>query len=227
VATAEQVQEILRSANRYLFEPQVGGYRLNTNFGEVLMNMGRCFGYAYGHKENGAVFSHMAVMFAYGLYARGQARAAYQALDSLYRLAVDFPTGRMYPGLPEYFSDRGRGMYPFLTGSASWYLLTLVTQAFGVRGWRGDLVLEPKLVREQFGAYGSATLGTVFAGRRLNVAYHNPAGLDYGAYRIQEIHVDGERAAGEWASEARLPRAVIEGLDPDTSHQIDVYLIGK
>ena len=29
------------------------------------------FGFAYGEKENGAVFSHMTVMFAYALYQRG------------------------------------------------------------------------------------------------------------------------------------------------------------
>jgi cellobiose phosphorylase len=227
VATDEQVGEILRAADHYLFDPKVGGYRLNTNFGDMLFNMGRCFGYAYGHKENGAVFSHMAVMFAYGLYVRGQARAAYRALDSLYQLAVDFPTSRMYPGLPEYFSDRGRGMYPYLTGSASWYLLTLVTQAFGVRGQRGDLVLEPKLVREQFGADGCTALSTIFAGHRLKVVFHNPAGLDYGAYHIQSIALDGTPVQGEWQTQAILPRAVITALDPQIVHQVDIQLDSK
>ena len=31
--------------------------------------MGRAFGFAYNHKENGAIFSHMVMMYAYGLYA--------------------------------------------------------------------------------------------------------------------------------------------------------------
>lgn len=29
------------------------------------------FGFAYGHKENGAVFSHMDIMYANALYQRG------------------------------------------------------------------------------------------------------------------------------------------------------------
>lgn len=41
-------------------------------------------------------------------------------------------------------------MYTYLTGSASWLLLTMVTEVFGVKGKLGDLLLQPKLVKEQF-----------------------------------------------------------------------------
>ena len=62
-AKEEQVKEIIKSADRYLYKEEVGGYRLNTDFDEVKMDLGRMFGFAYGEKENGAVFSHMAVTF--------------------------------------------------------------------------------------------------------------------------------------------------------------------
>lgn len=224
IAGPEQVREVLRAAEHYLFDARVGGYRLNTNFGEVLLNVGRCFGFAYGHKENGAVFSHMAVMFAYALYRRGLARPAFRALDSLYRQAVDFGASRIYPGIPEYFSERGRGMYPYLTGSASWYLLTLVTQAFGVRGQRGDLLLAPMLVKEQFGPSGEAALTTLFAGRKLTICYRNPGGLDAGEYRIRSVRLDGEILPGEWTGQALLPRGMVEALGAGQEHKIEVML---
>ena len=41
------------------------------------------FGFAYGEKENGAVFSHMAVMFANALYKRGFVKEGHRALDAL------------------------------------------------------------------------------------------------------------------------------------------------
>ena len=47
---------------------KAGGYRLNTDFKEEKFDLGRMFGFAYGEKENGAVFSHMAVMYANALY---------------------------------------------------------------------------------------------------------------------------------------------------------------
>ena len=54
-ATNEQVAQIVKSADKYLYDASVGGYRLNTDFHEVKMDLGRMFGFAYGHKENGAV----------------------------------------------------------------------------------------------------------------------------------------------------------------------------
>ncbi|RPJ51742.1 MAG: cellobiose phosphorylase, partial [Methanobacteriota archaeon] len=74
IATDEQARKIVRAADEYLYDAKVGGYRLNTNFGSdterLSMSLGRCFGFAYGHKENGAMFSHMAVMYANALYKR-------------------------------------------------------------------------------------------------------------------------------------------------------------
>lgn len=87
-ATDEQVAEIVRSADKYLYCDAMGGYRLNTDFGEVKMDLGRMFGFAYGEKENGAVFSHMAVMFANALYKRGFVKEGHRALDALYRQSV-------------------------------------------------------------------------------------------------------------------------------------------
>ena len=146
IASDEQAGQIVRAADRYLFDPAVGGYRLNTDFGEVMLTLGRAFGFAFGHKENGAMFSHMAVMYANALYQRGLVQEGWRVLEGIYDQSQDFANSRMYPGIPEYFSDRGRGMYPWLTGSASWYLLTLVTEAFGVKGQLGDLLLQPKLL---------------------------------------------------------------------------------
>ena len=225
IATDEQAREIVRAADRYLYEAKMGGYRLNTDFGAVLLNLGRCFGFAFGHKENGAMFSHMAVMYANALYQRGFAVEGFKVLNELYQHCQNFEVSRVYPGLPEYISARGRGMYPYLTGSASWYLLTLTTEVFGVKGILGDLTLAPRLLAGQFDAQHQCGLKTLFAGRSIEVTYHNPARLDYGAYRVESITINGatvkfERIAGA----ARIERAVLAALDPNRPHTLDVIL---
>jgi len=225
IATDEQARQIARSVNQYLLDPKVGGVRLNTNFGEVKLNLGRCFGFAYGTKENGAMFSHMAVMYANALYHRGLVREGYAILDGIYKHCQDFAISRVYPGLPEYIDARGRGAYAFLTGSASWLLLTLLTEAFGVKGNLGDLVLEPKLVREQFDPAGESCVETYFAGKRLQVVYHNPALLDYGVYRIETLRIDDQPAAFERRGDAALiARNTIAALGNAASHRVDVVL---
>jgi Cellobiose phosphorylase len=183
-ATEEQTERITDSADRYLYDGAHGGYRLNTDFHELKSDMGRMFGFAYGEKENGAVFSHMAVMYANALYRRGFVREGYRALQSLADTALDFETSRIYPGIPEYFSLDGRGRYAYLTGAASWYMLTMMTEAFGVRGELGNLVIAPKLVKEQFDEVGKAGIDFCFAGKQLSVTFVCGAGRDCGEYRV-------------------------------------------
>jgi cellobiose phosphorylase len=225
IATDEQAREIARAADHILYDPAVGGYRLNSDFGDAAPKLGRCFGFAYGHKENGAMFSHMAVMYAYALYRRGLVREGYRVLDGIYRHSQDFAVSRIYPGIPEYVDPQGHGMYPYLTGSASWYLLCLLTEALGVKGRHGDLALEPKLVREQFSPDGRASVSTLFADRRLQITYHNQAHLQYGEYAIREIRLDGKAVSFQRTGDQFiLSRAAVAALPAGKRHWLDVIL---
>ncbi len=222
-ATNEQVERIVKAADEYLYEEGVGGYRLNTNFHEVKKDLGRMFGFAYGHKENGAVFSHMAVMYGYALYSRGFAREGYKVLNSLFKQSFDFEVSRMYPGIPEYFNDMGRGMYQFLTGAASWFMLTTLTQVFGVKGVYGDLSISPNLVVEQFGEGGVASITSNFAGKEITVIYENEGMKDVKEYQIVKVYVNGMPYAVDGDC-VIVKRADLEKLDGGRPHVIRVVL---
>jgi cellobiose phosphorylase len=144
-------------------------------------------------------------------------------LDGIYQHCQDFDRSRIYPGIPEYINGRGRGMYTYLTGSASWYLLTLVTEVFGVKGLLGDLLLEPKLVAGQFDQDGNARLVTRFADQELEIIIHNPGRLDYGAYRIDSAHLDGHVVDCSDSSFI-IPRSRIASLEPGRIHRIGIEL---
>ena len=226
-AKEKQIEQIVKSADDYLYRKEAGGYRLNTDFGEVKMDLGRMFGFAYGEKENGAVFSHMAVMYANALYQRGYAREGYLVLQALYEQSVHFETSRIYPGIPEYFNSRGRGMYHYLTGAASWYMLTVITEAFGVKGKTGDLVLEPKLMGEQFDETGKAELTLLFAGRNWNVIYENRSKKEYGAYELTGCYLDGAEQTDMIAADRKsavISREKLERLGCETEHTLHVIL---
>ncbi|MEE3356272.1 MAG: cellobiose phosphorylase [Candidatus Weimeria sp.] len=222
-ADDEHTAKIVKAAKRHLYRRQIGGYRLNTDFKELKMDLGRMFGFAYGEKENGAVFSHMTVMYAYALYSRGFAKEGYEALNTLAEASLNFNTSRIYPGIPEYFNADGRGVYHYLTGAASWYLMTMVTMAFGVRGEYGDLRLDPQLDLAQFDEKNEASLGLVFAGRRILVTYHNPEKLEAGSYRVASATLDGEQIAFR-ENKLCIPREKIAGLSEDNQHIISVEL---
>jgi cellobiose phosphorylase len=223
-ATAEQAEEIVKAADRYLYDASIGGYKLNTDFHEIKTDLGRMFGFAYGHKENGAVFAHMAVMYANALYQRGFVPEGYKVIDSLYRHCSNFEKSKIYPGIPEYFGSTGRGLYHYLTGSASWLLLTVLTEMFGVKGSRGDLLLEPKLMPEQFDEDRTARVRLTFADRRLTVVYRNRELKEFGAYKTGGITIDGEQYNTGLAKN-RVNRSDIKALDENSEHELAVELV--
>lgn len=227
-ATPEQAKQIAGNADKYLYDGERGGYCLNTDFHELKTDLGRMFGFAYGHKENGAVFSHMTTMFGNALYKQGVVKSGYKALDTLYRQSADLEKSRIYPGIPEYFSDKGRGLYHYLTGAASWYLLTILTQVMGVKGCYGDLMLEPKLMSQQFDAKGEASVTSLFRGKEITVVYNNRDDADYGEYAIKSCKLDGEEVAVDQAKASCIciPAEMIDKLSDKDAHTIYVDLKG-
>jgi cellobiose phosphorylase len=190
-ASDEQVLQSYHAAQSILKDPNTGGYRLTTPLGPNTFNFGRGFGVVYGEKETGGMFSHMAVMFANALYKRGYVDQAYEVFSTIYNLANDTEKAKIYPGIPEYISHEGRGMYTYLTGSASWLLMTVVTEMFGIKGEYGDLRLEPKLVPSQFDTDGRAKIKAFFIGRKIELIYSNPKKLACGTYKILSVTING------------------------------------
>ncbi|HNV23454.1 MAG TPA: cellobiose phosphorylase [Candidatus Omnitrophota bacterium] len=213
LAENADIKDIVQSVKKYLVDKKLGGVRLNTDFGvDHYLSLGRAFGFAYGAKENGAFFSHMTVMYAFALYKRGFAREGYEVLNSLYKMCADTEKSKIYPGIPEYFDNEGRGMYPYLTGSASWFLLTQLTQVFGVRGRRGDLILSPKLVKEQFDKNGVVQATCFFAHKKLIIEYINKQFYDAHDYVVVKIYINNKHIShiNHYSKEVCIPRSLIK-----------------
>ena len=191
LAPESEARESFAAAQKYLKDAKLGGYHLNTNFHEdSILNLGRAFSFAYGEKENGAYFSHMIVMFMFALYSRNLINEGYDVFSSIYKMCFDFETNKILPSIPEYFNLEGEGSYLYLTGSASWLLLTITTEIFGIKAKLGDLQLEPKLVKEQF--QGQCAVLSYYRGDRIKVIYRNDQELDYGKYKIKNISLNGQ-----------------------------------
>ena len=195
-ADAERADAIIRAADARLYDEKRGGYCLNENFGDNFPPLGRQFGFAYGHKENGAVFCHMSVMYAYALLSRGKTAAGLKALRALIARSMDTPVSRVYPGIPEYFDPRGRGMYPYLTGAGSWLMLSLITRVWGVQGSPEGVRFSPQLPPEWFDAQGVSSVRCMIAGREALVRCHGPGKT------VARVLLDGEEVSQPLSREA-------------------------
>ncbi|MFH1506982.1 MAG: cellobiose phosphorylase, partial [Candidatus Omnitrophota bacterium] len=166
----DRITDIWKAIKKFLQDKELGGIHLNTDFSSLQLDFGRAFGFSYGDKENGAFFSHMTVMLANALYKNGFIQEGREILNSIYTMAID-NRAKIYPLLPEYFNNQGRGLYFYLTGSASWYIYTLVEEVLGLKFILGDLCLSPKLCQEDF--YGKNKLECEFSlsNKRFKVIY--------------------------------------------------------
>jgi cellobiose phosphorylase len=219
-----QIADIMKSVRKYLRDKKLKGFRLNTDFKDEQHDLGRAFSFIYGDKENGAFFNHMVVMFAYALYQRGYAKEGWQALSSIYAMAKDTERSKIYPCLPEYFNLEGRGMYTYLTGSASWFMLTILTQVFGVKGKDGDLAIEPKLCSEHFRSAKTVSVERPFAGRRICVNFSNPKKLDWDAYSIRKAWLNGRDIPIREHCRIIINRKTISALPAGKKNIIDIIL---
>jgi cellobiose phosphorylase len=224
VATEGQMKSLLRKVDDHLFDRRLRGFRLNTDFGREQHDLGRAFSFVYGEKENGAVFNHMVVMFAYALYKRGFVPEGWRALRSISDMALDTEVSKVYPCLPEYFNGQGRGMYSYLTGSASWFVLTMLTQVFGVKGEKGDLLIEPKLTASQFARSGCLSMTRVFAGRKIRVDFYNPKKLPWGVYTIRRVMMNAQEVPFSRGNAVRIARGAILKLPRQQLNTISVFL---
>lgn len=226
IASDDQVSGVVRSVRRLLKDPVTGGTRLNTDFGGMQPALGRAFSFAYGEKENGAVFSHMAVMYAYALYLRRRPEAGREVWSALYRAAADSGVAKVLPGLPEYFNAEGRGMYCYLTGSASWLVYLLLTQAYGLRGELGDLVIDPQLMPEDFDTEGRCSVRLHFAGRPLAVTFVNGRRLRPGRYAVGGVTCNDKEVSFKARPQGGilLRRRFIEALAAGRTTPLTVFL---
>jgi cellobiose phosphorylase len=139
-------------------------------------------------------------------------------------MAINTRRSKIYPCLPEYFNAEGRGMYSYLTGSASWFVLTMVTQSFGVRGKYGDLLIAPKLSREQFKDTSVIGIDRVFADRNLRINFHNPKKLSAARYKIIKENLNSHNLALKETQAILIARKIILNLPSHSLNTINIIL---
>ncbi|MAJ98812.1 MAG: hypothetical protein CMD07_06080 [Flavobacteriales bacterium] len=105
---------------------------------------------------------------------------------------------KIFPGIPSFFNSDNKGLYCYLTGSSSWYLLTLITQIFGVRGEKGYLVIHPKLSQEYFDEKGISIIKTSFSSIDFNIKYTNNNNKNYHTYKIKNFTVNDKIISKEF-----------------------------
>lgn len=219
IPSPKQVRQIWNSIQKYLKSPKLGGFCLNTKFPEPYFDLGRAFSFAYGDKENGAFFNHMAVLLSYSLYGQGFIKEGRQVLNSIYNMASS-SRSEIYPMIPEYFNAQGQGLYYYLTGSAGWYVYTLIEAVLGIKFILGDIALEPRLTADNF-AKKTIEFTFSWANKKIHLIYINNK-TKKGVLKIKKVFLESneiKKQNGSYCVKRQDLRRI-----PQKSIQIKIYL---
>ena len=100
----------------------------------------------------------------------------------------------------------------------------MITEAFGVRGEIGNLVIAPALMAEQFDKEGNASLYLEFAGKKFEVHISNSDKKEYGEYQIVQAYCDEKEIEKRAGGSACMKKETIEQLSSDETHNITIVL---
>ena len=214
VLDEEQVESAVESANKWLFDKKIGGYKLNyppgTSFDPAI---GRMTGFAPGTKENNAIFCHANLFYAYALLRNKKANAAFKVWEGVNPLNHEHSEARTGPWLPEYYisSDNpnhaGRGEYPIQTGTATWTRYVFQQYFMGVRGTPDGLLIDPCFPsNEQF---KECSIKALYRGETFTVMFHNESWKTENP-AVKKVVVDGDLVDGNVVNPPASPEHLVE-----------------
>lgn len=190
VSNKQMSVEAYEAIKRVLKDEGSPGIRLTSEFKEIDLNVGRITGFVYGYKEHGSKWVQQNIMLAYGLYKQGLVEQGNEIMQEVYEISNNTDSAQIFPGIPSYFNNQNKGAYAYLTGSSSWFLMTLITEIYGVKGVKGRLMLEPKLSANYFDKDKTSVISTIFSKYKINVNYYNPRMLTFDDYCITKVSVN-------------------------------------
>lgn len=155
-ANEHQQQKMRRSIDEQLMTPY-GPMMLAPAYTNMQDDIGRLTQKFPGTSENGSVYNHAAVFYAWGLCQTGQHQEAFNLLIKMLPNVQDaIQRGQLPNFIPNYYrgayhqhpKTAGRSSQLFNTGTLSWYYRCFVEEIIGVKGDLQGLVIEPHLPKQ-------------------------------------------------------------------------------
>ena len=152
-ANKDEVPMLMDHINEQLMTPY-GAMMLAPSFTQMVEDVGRVTQKHPGVSENGSVYNHAGIFYAYSLFQNNQNDAAYDVLIKMLP-SIDkcLQTGQMPNFIPNYYrgayhqfsQHAGRSSHLFNTGTISWFYRCVIEELCGLKGGAQGLIVEPKL----------------------------------------------------------------------------------
>ncbi|MGL1957757.1 MAG: NdvB protein [Colwellia sp.] len=152
-ANQQQQKSMINAINQQLMTPY-GVMMLAPSYTQMVEDIGRVTQKYPGVSENGSVYNHAAIFYAYALYQVGENDLAFEVIS---KILPSFEQAKKTGQLPVYVPNYYRGAFHqfpeqaglsshlFNTGTVSWLYRCLVEELCGLKGSYHGLLVVPKL----------------------------------------------------------------------------------
>ena len=157
--------------------------QLSTPFGDMMLapsytkmrdDVGRLTQKHPGVSDNGAVYNHAAIFYAYSLYSINKGDEAFNILKKMLPTLDDVEKRGQLPNyIPNYYrgaykqfpEQAGRSSQLFNTGTVAWFQRCIVEGLCGLKGVKGELIVDPQLPSH----WNEMTVSRSYLGATFNV----------------------------------------------------------
>lgn len=173
IADSSQRQKILKQIDAQLDTPD-GLMMLAPSYTQMQEDIGRITQKSPGVAENGSIYNHAAVFYAYSLFQISEYDRAFNVLKKMLPNQKNvLRRGQLPAYIPNYYrgayyqfpDSAGRSSHLFNTGTVAWFYRCIVDELCGLKGDAGDLMVSPKLPKN----WSELKVTRRFAGAIFNV----------------------------------------------------------
>ncbi len=153
ITNNDQKSSLINEVEQQLLTP-FGVMMLAPSYTKMDERIGRITQKYPGVSENGSVYNHAAVFYAYALFQQGESQKAF---DIIYKMIPNIKhaveQGQLPVFVPNYYrgayhqhpEQAGRSSQLFNTGTIAWLYRCLVEELCGLKGSNGELTIAPQL----------------------------------------------------------------------------------
>ncbi|GLX82389.1 GH36-type glycosyl hydrolase domain-containing protein [Thalassotalea eurytherma] len=211
VSPAKQYS-MLNAVQSQLLTPY-GVMMLSPSYTAMDEGIGRITQKSPGVAENGSVYNHASVFYAYALYQIGEYDMAFSVLSKMLPSEADqLIRGQLPSFIPNYYRGAyhqfpdyaGKSSHLFNTGTVAWVYRCVVEELCGLKGNKEGLLIQPKLPRSLPTLTGTRN----FRGATIEFSY-------------QQIEIDETKI---WLNEQQLKHPRIDSIEAGKTYQLRVDL---
>lgn len=164
-ASVTQRKVMINHINQQLMTPH-GVMMLAPSYTAMVEDIGRITQKHPGVSENGSVYNHAAIFYAYSLYQQNENDLAFEVITKIIPSMKNIDsTGQLPIFVPNYYrgayyqfpEQAGRSSQLFNTGTVSWLYRCIVEELVGLKGKGNALIVNPKLPHHLSHITGSRT----------------------------------------------------------------------